>query len=308
MKDLRILPKIRDSLSYLYIEQGIIEQDDKSISVFDETGKVQIPVASLTLLLLGPGTKISHAAVKTTADAGCLIAWSGEESVRFYACGMGETRSSAAIIRQALLFANKETRIDIAKKMYRKRFTDPLPENLSIEQLRGKEGVRVRSIYDQSSIKYGASWKGRSYDRKDWKNSDDFNRALSAANSCLYGVCHSAIVALGYSPALGFIHVGKQLSFVYDIADIYKASLTIPLAFEVASQKPTELERTVRLKLRDEFKSQKILSRIADDIQDIIGEENDNKFQFDSDPAAPGYLAGEDSLMPGGKNHGGNHS
>lgn len=308
MKDLRILPKIRDSLSYLYLDQGIIEQDDKSISVFDETGKVQIPVASLTLLLLGPGTKISHAAVKTTADAGCLIAWTGEESVRFYATGMGETRSSAALIRQAILFAQKETRVAIAKKMYRKRFSETLPPDLTIEQLRGKEGVRVRSIYDQESKKYGVVWQGRSYDRKDWKNSDDFNRALSAANSCLYGVCHSAIIALGYSPALGFIHIGKQLSFVYDIGDLYKASLTIPIAFEIAMKKPSELERTVRLRLRDEFKNQKILGRIADDIQDLIGEENQMNEKFDSDPAAPGYLAGEDSITIGGKNHGRDHS
>lgn len=308
MKDLRILPKIRDSLSYLYIEQGIIEQDDKSISVFDENGKVQIPVASLTLLLLGPGTKISHAAVKTTAEAGCLISWTGEESVRFYASGIGETRSSSAIIRQALLFSNKETRVEVAKKMYRKRFHETLLPNLTIEQLRGKEGVRVRTVYENESKKHGITWKGRSYDRKDWKNSDELNHALSAANSCLYGVCHSAIIALGYSPALGFIHVGKQLSFVYDIGDLYKASLTFPLAFEIAQSKPAELERTVRLKLRDEFKSQKILSKIADDIQDLIGEENQININFDFDPAAPGFLAGEDSFTMGGKNHGSDHS
>lgn len=307
MKDLSILPKIRDSLSYLYIEQGIIEQDDKSISVFDDTGKTQIPIASLTLLMLGPGTKISHAAIKTTAESGCLIAWTGEESVRYYATGTGETRSAENIILQAKLVSNDKTRTEIAKKMYQKRFPEQLPENVTIDQLRGKEGVRVRGIYEKEMEKYGAVWKGRNYDRKNWKNSDEFNKAIGATNACLYGVCHSAIVALGLSPALGFIHFGKQLSFVYDIGDLYKADITIPIAIEIAINKPNELERTVRLRLRDEFKKQKILARIVEDIQDLIGFENTFK-NFDKDPAAPGYLNGENSLTTGGKNHGDHYS
>ncbi len=308
MKDLAILPKIRDSLSYLYIEQGIIEQDDKSISVFDDTGKTQIPIASIALLMLGPGTKISHAAIKTTAESGCLIAWTGEESVRFYATGSGKTRSAENLILQAKLVSNDKTRTEIAKKMYQKRFPEQLPENVTIDQLRGKEGVRVRGIYEKEMEKYGAVWKGRNYDRKNWKNSDEFNKAIGAANACLYGVCHSAIVALGLSPALGFIHYGKQLSFVYDIGDLYKAEITIPIAIEIAINKPKELERVIRLRLRDEFKKQKILARIVEDIQDLIGFENTFTKNFDIDPAAPGYLNGEHSLTAGGKNHGDHYS
>ncbi|KAB8032265.1 type I-E CRISPR-associated endonuclease Cas1e [Fluviispira multicolorata] len=308
MKDLRILPKIRDSFSYLYIEQGIIEQDDKSIAVFDNTGKVQIPVASLTLLMLGPGTKITHAAIKTTCDAGCLIAWTGEESVRFYAVGKGETNSSESIIKQALLFADNKSRVEIAKKMYNKRFSDILPDDITIEQLRGKEGVRVRAIYKLNSEKYNVPWHGRKYDRKNWEKGSDVDRAVSVANSCLYGVCHSAIVALGYSPALGFIHTGKQLAFVYDIADFYKAELTIPIAFEMISKKTKDYERNIRLHLRDEFKNQRILSRIVEDIQELMDHDSSQHSPFDSDPAKPGFLLGEESISQGGKNHGGDHS
>ncbi|APJ02799.1 type I-E CRISPR-associated endonuclease Cas1e [Silvanigrella aquatica] len=308
MKDLTILPKIRDSISYLYIEQGIIEQDDKSISVFDETGKTQIPISSLTLLMLGPGTKITHAAIKTTVENGCLIAWTGEESVRFYASGSGETRSSSALYLQAKLAINNESRIEIARKMYQKRFSDPLPKQLTLEQIRGKEGVRVRGIYHKEMEKYGLKWKGRDYDRKDWNKADEYNRAIAAGNACLYGICHSAIVALGLSPALGFIHCGKQLSFVYDIGDLYKAELTIPIGIEIAVNKPKDLERTVRLRLRDEFKKQRILSRIVEDIQELLGLNEINSKNFDTDPAAPGFLIGENSVTAGGKNHGDHHS
>jgi CRISPR-associated protein Cas1 len=175
--------------------------------------------------------------------------------------------------------------------MYRMRFQEKLPADLTVQQLRGMEGIRVREAYARASRESGVPWSGRSYDRKDWRSTDPVNRALSAANSCLYGVCHAAILSVGYSPALGFIHTGKQLSFVYDIADLYKVELTIPLAFRTAAENPQDLERHVRLQCRDVFRESRLIQRIIPDIRRALGDsDGDEQFVADEDPALPTEL------------------
>jgi CRISPR-associated protein Cas1 len=131
------------------------------------------------------------------------------------------------------------------------------------------------------------------------------NRALSSANSCLYGVCHAAIVSAGYSPALGFIHTGKQLSFVYDIADLYKTEITIPLAFEVVAEGETDLEGRVRRACRDEFHGRRLLSRIVPDLERALAVTGLADEGFDDDEARPGGLWDpEEGEVAGGQNHG----
>lgn len=220
-RDLHELPKLRDSISHLYIEHKIIEQNGLSIMAVDKAGKIPIPIASLTVLMIGPGCTITHAAIKALADNGCMAIWCGEGIGRFYAVGTGETRSSERLLQQARIWANKELHINVVRKMYTMRFSENLSEDLTLQQIRGMEGIRVRELYRKASVATGVKWNGRNYNKRDWDESDIVNKALSAANACLYGICHAAIVSLGYSPALGFVHTGKQLSFVYDIADIY---------------------------------------------------------------------------------------
>src|SRR5881397_4010708 len=113
MKDLHILPKVRDSWSFLYAEHCRVEQDEKSIALYDADGKTAVPCASLTVLMLGPGTSISHAAIRALADNGCLILWGSEQGVRTYGVGLGETRSSANLLRQVELYANPESRLRV---------------------------------------------------------------------------------------------------------------------------------------------------------------------------------------------------
>lgn len=103
MQDLHLLPKVRDSLSFLYIEHARIEQEAKAIAIHDARGRVPVPCASLSMLLLGPGTTITHAAIRALAENGCLVSWTGQEGVRFYAQGMGETRSARNLLRQTRL-------------------------------------------------------------------------------------------------------------------------------------------------------------------------------------------------------------
>ena len=307
LKDLHELPKVRDSWSYLYVEHCRIDQDAKAIALHDANGKTSIPCASLTTLMLGPGTSITHAAIKTLADSGCLVLWTGEEGVRFYAQGMGETRSARRLLVQARLWSNPQSRLRVVFRMYQMRFEESLDPSTTLRQVRGKEGIRVRETYARLSRETGVEWKGRSYKRDRWSAADPINRALSAANSCLYGVCHAAIVSAGYSPALGFIHTGKMLSFVYDIADLYKTETSMPAAFHAVAEGDTDgLESTVRRTCRDYFHKSKLLARIVSDIEHVFtvetGEESESP--LDSDLSLPGGIWDpEYGLVEGGVNY-----
>lgn len=294
MQDLHELPKLRDSLSYLYVEHAVLNQKDHAIEyIRQDEGRVMIPVAALSVLMLGPGTRITHAAIRALADNGCSVVWVGEEGTKFYAQGGGETRRSFHTLRQAELSCDPQKRLEVVRHMYQMRFPEILDPGLSLEQIRGMEGARVRSVYYQSSKKYGVPWHGRSYDRGDWGNSDPINRALSAANALLNSLCHTAVVSGGYSPALGFIHTGKQLSFVYDVADLYKAEITIPLAFKLVAESKEKVEARTRAACREKFRETKLLERILPDIDTLLHidpQEANLSADYDNDPALPGPL------------------
>ena len=305
VKDLHSLPKVRDSWSYLYVEHCKVDQEDKAIAVHDAEGKTPVPCSSLMTLLLGPGTSITHAAIRALAENGCLVGWTGEESVRFYATGTGETRSARNFLRQAWLVSEPARRLQVVTTMYRMRFPDPLPEGLSLQQIRGREGIRVREAYAAASRATGVRWTGRSYRRERWADADPVNRALSSAHSCQYGICHAAIVSVGFSPALGFIHTGKQLSFVYDIADLYKAELTIPLAFALVAEGEHDLEGRVRRACRDIFRARRLLARIVPDVERALEAGGEPDEGFDADEALPGGLWDPGmGQVSGGVNHG----
>jgi CRISPR-associated protein Cas1 len=308
MKNLRILPKVRDSWSYLYVEHARIDQEDKGICIHNEQGRTHVPCAALSLLMLGPGTAVTHAAVMSMAEAGCLVAWCGEQGIRFYAQGMGETRSAANLLQQAAIWANPERRLQVIRRMYEMRFPDPLEEGLTLRQIRGKEGARVRTAYARASEQYGVPWSGRNYDRTDWDLSDPLNRALSAANACLYGVCHAAIVAAGYSPALGFVHTGKMLSFVYDVADLYKMELTVPAAFAEVARGSQRLESRVRQRCRDLFAEARLLDRVVADLGALFDLPPDQASALDLEVARPGGLWDPDGVVEGGRNFDGGNN
>lgn len=309
IRDLHILPRVGDSWSYLYVEHAVVEQDDRAIAVIDKDGRVPVPCAALSLLMLGPGTKITHNAVKTLAESGCMVGWSGEEGVRFYAVGMGETRSSANLLRQAAMHCDPELRLRVVRRMYELRFPERLDPGLTLKQIRGKEGVRVRETYAHWSRETGVKWEGRYYKQNDWRRAEPINRALSAANSCLYGVAHAALVAAGYSPALGFIHTGKMLSFVYDVADLYKAEISIPAAFRCTAAGEARLESRVRHICRDRIREQRMLERIVGDLGKLFAAEGLDQREtelLDRYDARPGGLWDpDDGQVEGGVNYGG---
>ena len=295
MQNLRILPKLRDSLSYLYIEHAIVDQKDQAIEYVNAEGRVMVPVAALSLLLLGPGTSITHAAVRTLAENGCTINWVGEDAMKFYAQGFGETRKGYHLLHQAKMASDPQKHMEVVSRMYRFRFNETVGEDLSLPQLRGMEGVRVREAYSEASRKYGVQWHGRHYERSNWLGSDPINRALSAANSLMNGLCQSAIVSGGYSTAIGFIHTGKQLSFVFDVADLYKIEYCVPLAFEIVSQITADIEKRVRQACREKFRDVKLLDRILPDIDELlkVPAQFEGDFPADEDKALPEPLWGE---------------
>ena len=273
---LQELPQISDRLSFLYLEHCQLSREDSAILVRDEKGTVRIPVAAISTLLLGPGTNLTHRAVELIGDAGVGIVWVGENGVRYYASGRPLTHRAHLLIRQAEMVSNQRLHLEVVRKMYQIRFPDEDTKGLTTQQLRGREGSRVRKAYKTAAEKWGIKWSGRNYDPDDFSQGDLVNQALSAGNACLYGLAHAVITALGCSPGLGFIHVGHENSFVYDVADLYKAEITIPIAFEVASAEPEDLPAVVRRRVRDEIASAHILERMVKDIRFLFLKEEEN--------------------------------
>ena len=288
MDDFHLLPKLRDSLSYLYVEHAVIERDHAALLVLQETGRTTVPIADLCLLLLGPGTSLTHAAVVLLAENGVSVVWVGEDGNKCYAQGNGETRRAGHLLQQAALVSDPERRLRVVLGMYAFRFGRALEPELTLEQIRGMEGARMKNAYADASRQYGVAWSGRNYDRSSWMNADPVNRALSAANALLNGLCHAAIVSGGYSPGLGFLHTGLQLSFVYDIADLYKTQYTIPAAFKTAAEGTDAIERRTREYCRELFREEKLLNKILPDIDRILGVDDRETYNIvDEDLSLP---------------------
>ena len=270
------LPQIRDRMTFLYLERCKLNRENSAITVTDENGVVHIPAAAISVLLLGPGTDITHRAMELIGDAGVSIVWVGEHGVRYYAGGSVLTHSSRLLIKQAQLVSNQRKHLDVVKKMYMLRFAGEDVSNLTLQQLRGREGTRMRSIYKKYSAETGVPWHGRSYDPEDFSSGDPVNQALSAGNVCLYGLAHAVICALGCSPGLGFVHIGHELSFAYDIADLYKAEITIPIAFRIAAENPENLPSETRRRVRDAISEAHLLERMVKDIKYLLSDEDNN--------------------------------
>jgi CRISPR-associated protein Cas1 len=262
---------IKDRLSILFVEKGQIDVLDGAFVVVDITGvRTHIPVGGVACLMLEPGTRVSHAAAALAARVGTLLVWVGEAGVRLYASGQPGGARSDRLLYQAQLALDETLRLKVVRKMYELRFNEKPPERRSVDQLRGIEGARVKQMYKLMAQQYRVDWNARNYDIDQWDAADVPNRCLSAATACLYGVTEAAVLAAGYAPAMGFIHTGKPLSFVYDIADLFKFETVVPVAFKVAATKPRELEREVRLKCRDVFRQSRLLERIIPTIEEVL--------------------------------------
>ncbi|MBL1261207.1 MAG: type I-E CRISPR-associated endonuclease Cas1 [Thiotrichaceae bacterium] len=262
---------IKDRVSMIFLEYGQLDVIDGAFVLVDKTGvRTHIPVGSIACIMLEPGTRVSHAAIKLAATVGTLLVWVGEAGVRLYASGQPGGARSDRLLYQAKLALDDELRLKVVRKMFALRFGEEAPQKRSVNQLRGIEGARVRKMYELLAKRHGIQWNGRRYDPKDWEKGDVVNQCISAATSCLYGITEAAILAAGYAPAIGFLHAGKPLSFVYDIADIYKFETVVPIAFKVAATRPKKPDREVRLACRDLFRGEKILKKLIPLIEEVL--------------------------------------
>ena len=262
---------IKSRSSMAFIEKGQVDVIDGAFVVVDSLGqRTQIPIGSIACILLEPGTRISHAAVKLASTVGTLLIWVGEAGVRLYASGQPGGARSDRLLYQAKLALDDNLRLKVVRKMYQLRFDEEAPAKRSIDQLRGIEGSRVKALYKVFAKQYGVEWHGRKYDRKNWSAGDIANQCLSSATSCLYGVTEAAVLAAGYAPAIGFVHTGKPLSFVYDIADIIKFDTVVPSAFKIASMNPQYPDRMVRRACRDMFREKKTLKILIPLIEEVL--------------------------------------
>lgn len=255
----------------IYLEHGRLEVDDSSVKwIGADRTVIRLPVATLSAILLGPGTTVTHAAIKACSDCNTPVCWVGEQGMRFYSFGVTPTHANDNARKHAEYYASKTKRAEIARKMFLKRFPQETIEGKDVKELRGMEGKRIKALYEQMGYRYGVSWKGRNYDTSHWDVSDGINKAVSTANACFYALCSSIVCSMGYLPQLGFIHVAGTLPFVYDIADIYKPISTLEAAFETLSINKNAKEEEVISLLKKKIEEEELIKKIPNDIEELM--------------------------------------
>ncbi|OPX56958.1 CRISP-associated protein Cas1 [Oceanospirillum multiglobuliferum] len=267
------LPQVQDKYPFLYLERGRLEIDDSSVKWIDsDNNVVPLPVATLNTLLLGPGTSVTHEAIKTATAANCSVSWVGEDSLLFYAAGFLPTADTRNLKRQITLAADESKALEVARTMFRKRFPDADLVGKSLNSMMGMEGNRVRALYQQKAEQYGVGWKGRQFVPGKFEFSDLTNQILTASNAALYGILCSAVHAMGYSPHIGFIHSGSPLPFVYDLADLYKEPLCIDLAFHLTRDMAGRYDKhKVAAEFRKRVIQMDLLKQVSSDINELMG-------------------------------------
>ncbi len=267
------LPQVKDKYPFIYLERGRLEIDDASVKWIDcEANVVRLPIAMLNCILLGPGTSLTHEAVKVISAANCGLCWVGEDSLLFYAAGIVPTANTRNFRKQMLLASNDKKSLDVARRMFAKRFPDADLAGKNLKTMMGMEGYRVRQLYEQKVEQYKVGWKGRSFSPGKFELGDMTNQVLTATNSALYGILCSAVHSMGYSPHIGFIHSGSPLPFIYDIADLYKEYLCIDLAFSLTLDMAGVYNKhKVAAEFRKRVVETDLLAKIGSDIEAILG-------------------------------------
>lgn len=280
MDNLHKITRVKNKISFVYVEFAKIEQHEYGINIVQGSKETHIPITTINVLLLGPGTTITHSAVGNIIDSGCTVLWIGRDFRKFYAQGVGNTtHSSKNLLIQAKCYADSKKHIDVVRKMFSLRYPDVNLKTKSIAQMRGMEGVRVKKTYEDYAHQYGISWTGRSYKDNQWDEQNTVNKCLSIANNLLYNICLGAIISMGFSPAIGYIHTGDMMSFVCDIADLYKEKISIPVAFEIASKYQyvdAYVESELRKKCREKIVEHKLMKQLTMDLDYIFSETGDD--------------------------------
>ena len=298
----RDLARIGDRVSFVYLERCTVHREDNAITATDADGVTHIPSATIGTLLLGPGTRVTHQAMSVLGECGAGVVWVGEQGVRFYAGGRALTRSSGLVEAQATAWANRRTRLDVARSMYRLRFPDEDPTGCTRQDLLSREGRRLKECYRRESARTGVPWRRREYHRDDFSAGDAPNQGVTAAAQCMYGIAHAVVTALGCSPGLGFVHSGHERSFVLDVADLYKTDVAIPAAFDAAAEGTEDVATRTRRALRDRISQTGLLDRCVTDIKNLLGYGGTRDTADSQDRVT--LLSDGDLHVESGRNHG----
>ncbi len=268
-----------DRHGLLYFEYGKLSVEDGTLRFLAaqsdtiNAGDYSIPYQTVSMILLGPGTSMTHDVLRLCARHGTLLAAVGEGGVKSYtAPPMGQGHSDVAR-RHAERWADPRQRLDTARKLYAWRFGRVLPHR-DIETLRGIEGARMKESYRLVAQRFGIDWQGRRYDRDNPNAADQPNQAINHAATFVEAAADIAVAAVGALPPLGFIHEDSSNAFTLDIADLWRVDVTLPLAFGTLKayheNKTDNLERDVRRRAARLFRQEKLIPRMIDRIKELF--------------------------------------
>jgi CRISPR-associated endonuclease Cas1, subtype I-E/ECOLI len=274
-----------DRHGLVWLDRGRLEVEDGCLRFVTAgggelpAGDYQIPHQSLSIVLLGPGSSVTHDALRLLARHGCALAAIGEGAVRFYTAPPLMPDTSALAREQVRLWADPAKRMEVARAMYAIRF-DEIVRTRDIEVLRGQEGARIKRSYQLMAERYGVPWRGRNYDRENPNSGDLPNQAINHAASAMRAAAAVAVASVGAIPQLGFIHEDSGQSFVLDIADLYRHDVTLDIAFGAAKEamKTGEpVERLTRRRAALLFRQRGVIPSMIDRIKMLVGPEGETK-------------------------------
>lgn len=268
-----------DRHGLVWLDRGRLEVEDGCLRFVTAgggelaAGDYQIPHQSLSIVLLGPGSSVTHDALRLLARHGCALAAIGEGAVRFYTAPPLMPDTSALAREQVRLWADPKSRIEVARAMFAIRFGE-IVRTRDIEVLRGQEGARIKRSYQLAAERHGVRWKGRDYDR-DHPNAGDLpNQALNHAASAMRAAAAVAVASVGAIPQLGFIHEDSGQAFVLDIADLHRHDITLDIAFGAAKEaekRGDPVERLTRQRAARLFRQRDVIASMIDRIKGLIG-------------------------------------
>lgn len=247
---------------------------------------LQVPHQAVSMILLGPGSSVTHDALRLLARHGTLMAAVGQDGVRSYTAPPLLPDRSDVARRQAELWGSPRRRISVARHMYALRLGEILPHR-DLDTLRGIEGARVKAIYRLMAEKYGIEWDGRHYDRSNPEAADIPNQAINHAATAVQGAAAIAVQALAAIPQLGFIHEDSGQAFVLDIADLFRDNITLHIAFTAAKKAingdETSIDRLVRREASIVFRKQEVIPAMIDKINQVLRTEETDGASSDRD-------------------------
>lgn len=267
-----------DRHGLIWLDRGRLQVEDGCLRFVTSGGALpagdyQIPHQSVSIVLLGPGSSVTHDALRILAAHGCALAAIGAGGVRFYSAPPLLPDTSALARKQVMLWAEPSARIGVARAMFAVRFGEEVKAR-TLDILRGMEGARLKRMYELTAQRYGVPWRGRRYDRNNPNAADIANQAINHAASAIEAAAAIAVASTATIPQLGFVHEDSGQSFVLDIADLVRHDVMLPIAFGVAKQaiaNPGEnIDRLVRTRAAAVFNKEQVITKLINHIKALI--------------------------------------